>query len=259
MPYATTTTVTCNRCAGTGRYGSYGRCFGCNGTGSRRVSPAAALAGSPRNERRRALAGEFWNDWKAEHPAEAAWIEGSQESFPFAYNMRVAVERNGDLTENQMAAVGRCMAHAAARDARAAQQAAVIETPPTVDVSRIKAALDAAAASGLRRPGMKINGIHFKRAPDSGRNPGAIYVTEGNLYLGLIRDNTFTPGRDFGRGENVIARLTEIAADPGRAAAASGLQTGACACCGRTLTDPFSVEIGIGPKCAQRFNFDFSF
>lgn len=32
-----------------------------------------------------------------------------------------------------------------------------------------------------------------------------------------------------------------------------GLQTGVCVCCGRTLTDPESVERGIGPICLTKY------
>ena len=35
---------------------------------------------------------------------------------------------------------------------------------------------------------------------------------------------------------------------------ATGRTTGVCQCCGRELTDPQSIEQGIGPICAQNFN-----
>lgn len=34
-----------------------------------------------------------------------------------------------------------------------------------------------------------------------------------------------------------------------------GRASGICQVCGRELTDPQSVKIGIGPVCAQRFDF----
>jgi hypothetical protein len=36
---------------------------------------------------------------------------------------------------------------------------------------------------------------------------------------------------------------------------AYGRATGSCSCCGRELTDPVSIEAGIGPICAGRFGF----
>lgn len=36
-------------------------------------------------------------------------------------------------------------------------------------------------------------------------------------------------------------------------AKAFGHRTGRCSCCGRTLTNPASIELGIGPICAERY------
>lgn len=36
-------------------------------------------------------------------------------------------------------------------------------------------------------------------------------------------------------------------------AKAFGHRTGRCGCCGRTLTNPESIELGIGPICAERY------
>jgi hypothetical protein len=45
--------------------------------------------------------------------------------------------------------------------------------------------------------------------------------------------------------------LREIEAAPGEAAVKWGKMTGRCSCCGRTLSDPVSIERGIGPICAE--------
>ena len=47
--------------------------------------------------------------------------------------------------------------------------------------------------------------------------------------------------------------LTKIAADPAGEARLYGMRTGTCACCGRELTDPNSIEAGIGPICAENW------
>lgn len=94
----------------------------------------------------------------------------------------------------------------------------------------------------------------FKRAPDAGRNPGMVYVTlkDTGAYLGKI-DGTgrFSPSRDC-VAENVDA-LRVIGADPLAAARESGKLTGRCSCCGRELSDPISIQNGIGPICEQKF------
>lgn len=47
--------------------------------------------------------------------------------------------------------------------------------------------------------------------------------------------------------------LSTIEQDPAAAIIAHGKLTGICGCCGRTLTDPDSIEAGIGPVCAKKF------
>jgi len=51
----------------------------------------------------------------------------------------------------------------------------------------------------------------------------------------------------------VEARLRVIDLDPKAAAAAHGQASGNCSVCGRDLTDPQSIAIGLGPICAGRF------
>lgn len=46
--------------------------------------------------------------------------------------------------------------------------------------------------------------------------------------------------------------LEAIAEDPKGAMVAYGRRTGVCGMCGRKLTDPASIEEGIGPICARR-------
>jgi hypothetical protein len=49
--------------------------------------------------------------------------------------------------------------------------------------------------------------------------------------------------------DTLIRTLMLIESDPKAAAAADGVRTGRCSCCGRELTDPTSISIGIGPIC----------
>jgi hypothetical protein len=49
-----------------------------------------------------------------------------------------------------------------------------------------------------------------------------------------------------------LAALVAIEADPLAAARENGVKTGRCSCCGRPLTDPTSIEFGIGPICRER-------
>jgi hypothetical protein len=38
----------------------------------------------------------------------------------------------------------------------------------------------------------------------------------------------------------------------------AGIESGNCTICGRELTDPFSLRIGVGPSCAKQIGIDFS-
>jgi hypothetical protein len=53
--------------------------------------------------------------------------------------------------------------------------------------------------------------------------------------------------------ESIISRLKEFEADPLGAAMKYGKLAGRCCSCGRDLTDPESIERGIGPVCATKF------
>ena len=64
-------------------------------------------------------------------------------------------------------------------------------------------------------------------------------------------------GRIYGSGTTVIGLtdlLVEFEAAPLDAAVKYGKLSGCCCSCGRDLTDPVSIEAGIGPVCAQKFN-----
>lgn len=61
----------------------------------------------------------------------------------------------------------------------------------------------------------------------------------------------FTPVRAC--QETTVSALEKIAIDPAEAARLYGKETGSCSCCGRELTDPVSIEAGIGPICAGKW------
>lgn len=70
----------------------------------------------------------------------------------------------------------------------------------------------------------------------------------GNLYAKHLDSETLK----FAYAPGAIKRLTLADKMSLEVAKAWGLQTGTCCVCARTLTDPESVEQGIGPVCAGR-------
>jgi hypothetical protein len=116
----------------------------------------------------------------------------------------------------------------------------------TVDLTAIRTMFEKAVHSGAKRPVYRASGLVINRAPDNGKNPGALYVkTVEDEYLGKILGTTYT-------GKPAPA-LAAIAADPRGEAVRYGRATGSCSCCGRELTDPVSIEQGIGPICVTKW------
>lgn len=134
--------------------------------------------------------------------------------------------------------------------------ASLTETPKltaTIDVTKIAAAFAAARANHVEKPMLRLGAYVFSRAPDYGKNPGAIYVKQDAKYLGKIIDSSFSPTDDCTPA--MRAEIISIAADPAQAAIAYGRRTNKCSCCGRTLTNKLSVDLGIGPICRGNFGW----
>lgn len=75
-------------------------------------------------------------------------------------------------------------------------------------------------------------------------------ITDGGvltIFTGRLR-NTLAP-------EVLTALLLAIEVDPEAAAVLHGKASGRCSVCSRDLTDPASIERGIGPICAEKFQF----
>jgi hypothetical protein len=115
----------------------------------------------------------------------------------------------------------------------------------------LRAAFDRARASGLIRLRLNLGGLVVKPAKATGRNAGALYVTEGGTYLGKVAGGQFI--REACCGEEQATKVAALLSDPKAALEASGQETGQCAMCGLTLTDPDSIARGIGPICAERW------
>jgi hypothetical protein len=124
----------------------------------------------------------------------------------------------------------------------------------TVSLAGITAAFDKAAET-KKAPILRLPGLKLSKAKPNSRNPGAIYVarTGADCYLGKIVDGRWMPTRECTAIDT--QKLQDAAKDPLAAAVAYGRETGSCACCGRELSDPVSVERGIGPICADKFGW----
>src|SRR6185436_7800457 len=253
----------CPKCRGTGQT-RWGVCFKCQGKkGKTFVQPAGV----------RAVA------FKDAHPAEWAWLESrvawevkEPSRGVFGQSLVQGIMKYGDLTERQLAAVRTNMAKRAAALEAAGQRVA---TAPKIDVARIEQAFATAAGNGLKKLTLrlavtkidgvkKVDGVEvpnvvlkhaftFKPAGATGANPGAVYVKEGQEYLGKIVAGAFKCVATCGdeRRDDVVA----AAGDPAQAAIAYGKTVGACSICNAELTNKLSIELGIGPICRAKYGF----
>lgn len=95
----------------------------------------------------------------------------------------------------------------------------------------------------VRLPGMTLSTVN------KGANIGCVYVFENGNYVGKI---TSTGDLKGNASEDVLNMLEDANDNLLQLAKIYGHQTGTCSICARTLNDPLSVQMGIGPVCAKR-------
>jgi hypothetical protein len=255
----------CQVCRGTGNFRSYsgrivGQCFKCKGAGKKtfKSSPEARAANRQQAATRKAnRQQELVNEFAIAHPAVFAWINESAASFSFAASMLESLNKFGGLTDGQMAACVRCIDKREAAKVAAAQR---IENAPVANqagIDRLKLAFDTAIAysaeKGLKRsPKITISCMVIAPAKATSANPGALYVTEDNQYLGKIKDGKFYASRDCSAGQT--ANVLKFVEDPKAASEVYGRETGTCCVCNATLTSEWRFR-GIGPICAEKFGW----
>jgi hypothetical protein len=241
----------CPACRGTGNFITYtgrigGRCFKCKGAGQITKGQNAAIKAKATKEANQLK-------WRDENKAAITYMHKRAEKGNHFYaGLIEKMNVFGTLTENQLRMVQVDMDKDDAFWAKkkAEQDAAA----PKIGVDKIDALFETAKANGLIRPIFRTERLTIKRAPATGRNPGALYVTDRDLggeYVGMIKDGQFKA--KYGAKPDTLKLLCEIAGDPLEAAVKYGRSTGTCCICARELTDPVSVANGIGPICQGKF------
>lgn len=246
-------TEKCPKCAGTGSWRGRGKCFACKGVGKQTFKTSPETRSAARQvsaTRRAAVPADNMAMFQAAHPEVLKWLALASDRFDFAGKMIEAIRKFGSLTEGQMAAVMRCIE----RDVTRGQERETREaTAPVISIARIEEAFAAVTDAGLKYPKLNLATFEFKPASARGNNVGSIYVTEGGEYLGKVTAGKFICSRACTPAQQ--EQILEAAADPEAAAIAYGKRTGTCACCRRELSDPASVEAGIGPICATKWGW----
>lgn len=250
-------TFPCMSCAGTGKYCSprvhqeKAHCFACAGKGFFYTDPHKRAANKAKRADKKQQAITFARE-ALEEQRPGLWdiiVHASSKS-TIMESFRNQILEGRHLSEKQVAVVlkwaDREEGFKMAREAAKAQRVA------DVDLSPVHAMFDHARDAGLKKLSYRAEGLVIKPASATGANAGALYVkTVSGDYVGKIKDLKFFGNRDA-KPEHVAA-LNTIAANPVEAAKAYGKLTGKCSCCGRTLTDPQSIELGIGPICQDNW------
>lgn len=177
---------------------------------------------------------------------EVEWLKNSKSNF--FKSLHTYFLQRGYLTAKQASSM---------RAARApSSQVSPVDPQAASPILKV---LQAARHAGLKNPKLRACGdLVFSLAKDESAHPGGVYVSQGGRYLGVIKNGIFRPAYRSGYvviDDNTKSLIQQVMNDPYTEAKVYGQQTGSCACCGKQLTDPESVTLGIGPVCKENFSF----
>jgi hypothetical protein len=117
---------------------------------------------------------------------------------------------------------------------------------------------DGARLAGLQEPTLYFNGFTLKGRRKGAMKGSVCIYKKGHLLGGKLRNGRFwaTPSgikTDFSAVGSAVKTLLTLGTDVSGIVRSQGKETGVCVCCGRELTDPKSIEAGIGPVCAKKW------
>lgn len=242
----------CPKCRGTGQWRPGYRCFKCKGKGKLTFKTSPELRSKGRKSAAKSQARKA--DEKAQEFLE--WLDTVTDvrdwiipkcaaGNSWAQSMYQGGLKYSALTDNMVAAIRKAIADDEDRMEQAKTGIQLVTAP-------ITDAFNAAVKSGLKKPTLTIGILQISRAPDTGKNPGMLYIKSNGQYIGKVTpDGQFL--KSFACSATDVERLQDLGANFLEEAVAHGKRTGHCACCNRLLVDPVSVERGIGPICADKW------
>jgi hypothetical protein len=243
----------CGQCAGTGLYSGVRvhqektNCFACRGKGYFKTDPRKLEKARQQRAKKKqdtVAAAQALNQATAIYAqvfAMASWNELAA-SLAEQHNIGRA------WSEKQILAIQGMVDRMEERRAQKAAEAKAVDLQSIIDMFTY------AREKGYKRPVYRAEGLKISLAPTTGANAGALYVkTEGDEYIGKVTDGRFFGTRDA--TDDHKTALSVIAESPRDAAVRYGQRTGSCACCGRVLSNHQSIELGIGPICAEKWGF----
>ncbi len=134
-----------------------------------------------------------------------------------------------------------------------------------VFVSNILSSMARARANGLKKPKVKLVGPNDTKVKivymATGTNAGGCWVNLSSpTMVGYVLGGKITPSGEFlvinnevCAKQDLIKYFTTVDNNFEIAVKDYGFITSSCSICGLTLTDPKSIERGIGPVCAEKY------
>jgi hypothetical protein len=179
--------------------------------------------------------------WFVNNPAERDWLLQNKAQNDFAASLFDSLNQWGGLTENQIGAIRKNLAR-------------VNNKPVAVESAKLEEFFAHARESGLKWPRVTLHNVKVTMAGPNSRNPGSLYVKRDEEYLGKITSGVFYKIPECSSEE--AEEIAELLADPEAVMKEYGLKTGCCCMCSRELTNPISIEYGMGPICRGRFGME---
>lgn len=204
------------------------------------------------NTRRGPITFETALEWPE---AVALCRQDAQNGNNFAADLVTREDKGLYMSESQV-----CWVYKMAEDVRRLREPKVTKVRST-DASDILASLAEARAKGIKKPILRLqraNGTEIQlKYMSVGKNAGGAWVTMNGDLIGKIDDGgvfTFT-GRPYTDQliDEVFGIIESANSDLEGALRSYGKMTSRCGCCGLPLTNKKSIELGIGPICAEKY------
>jgi hypothetical protein len=193
----------------------------------------------PSNTERTRRAAEFARN----NPDLMAYCERYKNDF--TVNCLRVLNRDGEMTGPQIAAIRRSLERYAAQDGQRAER--VTTAAPAgagLDLSHVPGGRYAVPNGDTRLK------VLFQKPEPPSKWAGWVFVSDAAEYGQRRKYGRQPPGKTY--SGMIQDELRIIAADPRAAAVAYGRLTGVCRLCGRKLENEASVAAGIGPICAEK-------
>jgi len=185
--------------------------------------------------------------------------EESRKGNKFAFDLCMRETKGMFMSESQVSWV-----YKIAEDVRALREPSPAKsTVRSIDASNILASVAQARAQGIKKPVLRFtdlvgNDIRAKYM-SVGKNAGGAWVTRNDELVGKIDDCGEFTVTNRSCSDKISAEMFDFIEitnhDVKGALESYGKMTSKCGCCGKTLTDPKSISLNIGPVCFEKFGF----